>query len=766
MNEINRRKLYEQFNKVFPIELIKTMPLEKYTNLDRNDSFCYWLEIRAKDLGSIKGGSSSKFGIYKYNKRPKDTDTIVVSDDTYAWYAKYNKATAQEAYLVVRDTIVSIAQYASNGDFEAIDKIDTLGNVVKWKIAFLYSNESLVPVYNRDMLDLVSGQLGMKNPKDKTILEIQRFLMQTKGDEDLFVFYEKVLDILNSQNELCTFNSLKEKVREKLKHDSVFQSYHSGPTCLWIGTKDGRINTSECHYELCSDKHKKASHSKDKVFVELHFETKNANRFENLSSIEGVHEFPWRNFGVRANDEGWRFEDYSTEELADIVIEELHRLDNLVGEEVRRLTSKGDMISSEDMKKNKYQEYIELLKETHNLVLTGAPGTGKTFMAQAIADEMGAETKFVQFHPSYDYTDFVEGLRPVDLGNGQMGFERKDGVFKEFCKEAIKNIVDSEKSIESLAKEMSWQERLERFAEDSIEKGTRFTTVNGSEFIITEMRSHSIIVLNEQNEKTSQVAVSSDEILEILTNEVPLKIVRDIRNYFNRKFGTQPDSYAFAIIEAVREIKQKMPVVEASKINRKPFVFIIDEINRGEASKIFGELFYAIDPGYRGKKDHLVQTQYQNLVPESDVFAKGFYVPENVYILATMNDIDRSVESMDFAMRRRFTWKEITPANTESMLDTLPCAKEAKDTMTRLNDVIAEIDGLGAAYKIGPSYFLKLGDNGGDLNKLWNMNIEPLLREYLRGFRKTPEILDKFKKAYFGFEESPGDDKNDLIDED
>ena len=213
-------------------------------------------------------------------------------------------------------------------------------------------------------------------------------------------------------------------------------------------------------------------------------------------------------------------------------------------------------------------------------------------------------------------------------------------------------------------------------------------------------------------------------------------------------------------------MKQKMPVVEANKIDRKPFVFIIDEINRGEASKIFGELFYAIDPGYRGKKEQLVQTQYQNLVPETDVFAKGFYVPENVYILATMNDIDRSVESMDFAMRRRFTWKEVTPADTEEMLDTLPCAKEAKATMQRLNKAIADTDGLGAAYMIGPSYFLKLKDNGGDFNKLWKMNIEPLLKEYLRGFRKTPEILAKFNKAYFNTNESQATDTPKLIDED
>lgn len=424
------------------------------------------------------------------------------------------------------------------------------------------------------------------------------------------------------------------------------------------------------------------------------------------------------------------------------------------------------LINPTHMPQLKYKEYIDLLTEAHNLVFTGAPGTGKTHMAQAIAEEMGAVTKFVQFHPSYDYTDFVEGLRPIEKGDGQLGFERKDGVFKEFCREAIKNLIDSEKSIESLTKEMSWQEKLDRFVEDSIEEGTKFKTVNGSEFIISEIKNHSIVIHNEQNEKTTQVAVNADEILELLTNEVPLNIVRDIRNYFSRKFGTQPDSYAFVIAKAIRAMRQKMPVVEANKIDRKPFVFIIDEINRGEASKIFGELFYAIDPGYRGKKDYLVQTQYQNLVPETDIFAKGFYVPENVYILATMNDIDRSVESMDFAMRRRFTWKEVTPTDTEAMLDALPCAKEAKATMNRLNNAIEETDGLGAAYMIGPSYFLKLGENGCDFLKLWKMNIKPLLKEYLRGFRKADEIIDRFNKSYFNTKEDTATDQVELIDED
>ena len=413
---------------------------------------------------------------------------------------------------------------------------------------------------------------------------------------------------------------------------------------------------------------------------------------------------------------------------------------------------------TKDNTMKKYSEYIDLLKENHNLVLTGAPGTGKTFMAQAIAEEMGCgkdEMCFVQFHPSYDYTDFVEGLRPIEKSDGQVGFERKDGVFKEFCKKALKNIVDSKKSIESLSKELSWEEKLQDFIEDAIENNTKFTLSNKSEFSIEDIKGRVIIVHNEQNEKTNRIYVNADDVIQLLSNEVPLNYVRDIRTFFKRKFGSQPDSYAYIITKEIRKKNNNKVVLSSvNKIDLKPFVFIIDEINRGEISKIFGELFFSIDPGYRGEKGK-VKTQYQNMVSEGDVFADGFYVPDNVYIIGTMNDIDRSVESMDFAMRRRFTWKEVTPTETQSMLDTLPCADEAKKTMNRLNEEIANTDGLGTAYMVGPAYFLKLGNNGGDFLRLWDMNIEPLLKEYLRGSRKSDDILKKFSKVYFYSEETP-----------
>ncbi len=337
-----RRELYKQFQEAFPIESLGKMPLEKYTNLhevDLDDTFCYWIENKTRSIGSMKGGSSFKFGIYKYLERPNVS--YMQSDDQYAWYRKYDKETAQEAYVIVRNAVVRIAEHASKGEFEEIDAIDELGDVFKWKIAFLYSDETLIPIYKREWLDSIARELGMDKPEEKGISDIQYYLIDQRNGKDIYEYHDELLSLL-PDNTKEAFKQLKSAVREKLKYDSRLKANKSGTEYLWIGTTDNKLNSSDCHYELCWDKYVKASHDGKKVFVELHCEKKSTvKQFESLRDIEGLSEFPWGsgNLGFRINNDGWDISSDSTEDLADILIEELHQLDDLVGVTVENIES-------------------------------------------------------------------------------------------------------------------------------------------------------------------------------------------------------------------------------------------------------------------------------------------------------------------------------------------------------------------------------------------------------------------------------------------
>ena len=179
------------------------------------------------------------------------------------------------------------------------------------------------------------------------------------------------------------------------------------------------------------------------------------------------------------------------------------------------------------------------------------------------------------------------------------------------------------------------QEAMEAFFSNVDLGRDRFQTINGNEFLITNVDDQHIYISIPGNATVNKLRLNIDEVRRMLESGQKFEKIKDITNFFGKQFATQGYSYDFAIYRAIKSMKKVATKKNSAPEEMKKYIFIIDEINRGEISKIFGELFFAIDPGYRGRAGE-VSTQYANLHADPD---EKFFIPENVYIIGTMNDI-------------------------------------------------------------------------------------------------------------------------------
>jgi len=329
------------------------------------------------------------------------------------------------------------------------------------------------------------------------------------------------------------------------------------------------------------------------------------------------------------------------------------------------------------------------------IVKYGAPGTGKTYQARQQTSLLfdiwkeefapnsslthRSQIGLIQFHPSFSYEDFMEGLRPVLDRNGVVQLRLQNGVFKEFCRNAGKWEID----VCGLGLDRNWE------------------------------------------------SITIDEL----------------RPYREKLSGAHWQ-YIFEMSDSSKLVSSAVP----------PFFFIIDEVNRAELSRVFGELMYCLE--YRGVKGS-IKTQYANLNNDQTGMLQTdqgylFFIPTNIYLIGTMNTIDRSVESFDFALRRRFRWEEVTP---DTWILRYHLSKFCKtwvplaDSLEQLNAQIAKEPLLGHDYQIGHAYLMNLKYTTSLTvaevrERVWGDCIRPLLQEYLRGTGKEAELIGSFGKSF------------------
>ncbi|EGD6141599.1 McrB family protein [Campylobacter jejuni] len=642
MWNLDEKKLQEMldgflnFQEVWTLEKVKNMTLEEYTNIKKDnpnrDDFTFWIESKLDNLGSIWGGSAFKFGIYRRNdESQKESSSGRLYSQNYAWIAKYGN-NENEAFNNIKEKIIQIIQASQDNNLKTIEKID-FGDAIKWKIAFHYQdvkNIKIVNIFSKNVLDLIS----LNEFKEKLkIYQIHKKLLENKNLSLVKMIENIAIPLWNkygmdSQNYIDKMKNLFSEYLNKKKLDkNTINKYIQ--VIENISKEFLKENLYSCDLFSFDQNINKLNKNEE-------FKLKNSNGHNMYSSALNYY----RAFLI----------DYYEQ---DIFITE--------------------RVQSEESN----MKIIPL-----NQILYGPPGTGKTYHTIDKALEILGENLesrdekkakfdeyvrkgqivFTTFHQSYGYEEFVEGIKPIidnDENSQEVKYDVKDGIFKELCDKSLKNYILSMQNENEIDLDKLIFEFANYINQDFLNKG--------NEFPLENKVSIKKILLNFKDEYRSFSLGGSIKSPQSLTIDI---IKRDYLNFKNKKilsfkdikpkYDSQSDYhgnaiYYFMFYNKLKEFENIQN--EKFKIKKeilKSYIIIIDEINRGNVSKIFGELITLIEPSKRiGEKEELKVT-----LPYS---GEKFGVPKNVYIIGTMNTADRSITSLDTALRRRFEFVEMMP---------------------------------------------------------------------------------------------------------
>lgn len=386
-----------------------------------------------------------------------------------------------------------------------------------------------------------------------------------------------------------------------------------------------------------------------------------------------------------------------------------------------------------------------------NQILFGAPGTGKTYHTKKMAVEIingkkertreeinkeyeklieAGQIVFTTFHQSLSYEDFIEGIKPETI-DGNVTYEVKDGIFKQLCSQAIEQ-KPKNGDIEIYNFDKGWNDLIaeveQNFLSDSMLLLPILTQDKG--VYVTEITDNGNLKIKPKNSRLDIDYIVSYNRTKKLQEAFPdLSVVKNIDKEFRSVIGGSNSTAYWAVLNFINnKIKENNRIIPDYE-ELKNHVLIIDEINRGNVSAIFGELITLLEEDKRkGNKEHT-----EAKLPYS---GKKFSVPNNVYIIGTMNTADRSVEALDTALRRRFSFVEMQPnPDILSKVENVDL-KELLKTINQRIEVLIDKD-----HQIGHSYFIGIQDLE-DLRRTFKDKIIPLLEEYFYGdFGKIGLVL-------------------------